>query len=155
MGQKWSFCSNVKHRLKFACFLSSELISFLIISRIFFWRLFFVDFICLLLLLLLLLLLFNSGSGACLLNWAVMRWQRCSDIMIEFWYSIWYSILLVYQIPQIWVLKITAFSHCVELFSYNSWICAYNHLKIKCKQMPVKNQPSKCEFFSVIHIYVH
>ena len=33
-------------------------------------------------------LLFNSGSGSRLPNWLVMRLQRCSDIMMEIWYSI-------------------------------------------------------------------
>ena len=65
-------------RFRSFCFLSYELISFLIISRIFFCQSFFIDFIYF-------FLLFSSGSGSCLLNWSVMRLQRCSDIMMEFW----------------------------------------------------------------------
>ena len=92
-------------RFRSFCFLSSELISFLMVSRIFFCRSFFTDFICVFLLL-------NSGPGSYLLNWSVMQLQKT---LMSWWnFDILFCIILqilVHPILGVGVLKMTAFSH--------------------------------------------
>ena len=145
-------------RLRSCCFLSSELVSFFIIPRIFFCRSLLIHFICF-------FLIFNSGSGSCLLNWSVMRLQSCSHIMIQFWYSILHTfsnigipnppsrdandnsfllfsvIIVQLVIPGIHSVRVilSTFNSLPMpgLFSYNNWICAYHHLISRCMELMV------------------
>ena len=141
-------------RCRSFCFLSSELIP------LWFRKLFSVDRFSYLLIINIQLWIWF----ACLLNWSVMRLQICSDIKMEFWYSIShnssnigipntpsrgakddsflsFSVIIIPPVIN-WInsVRITSSTFrnkCVGLFSYNNRICAYNPWKSRCKHLVV------------------